>query len=468
MDDGRRIGWLAFLQPVWHWLRQPWLLLLSGGLTAFWLLSARAIPQLPSLLVNDPAASARWLRTTAQAYGANGPLAQALGLFDVLHSPMLHLLMLWMGLLLAVHLGDQMGALQQLRMLPALFQQVPAQTSVPLLQSTAIPLEQRRYVKPDTPEAVAAQLMQEMQQHFSAPQRFDAALGEHNKGAGAAPEPAAEIRLLGMNNVLFGYLRLLLVGGILAALIIVWWISQQSWDIPSLLLAPGESVRYGTLQLGISYAEAAPAPTAEVVTVQVQLGETIHAFTVDRSGGSLRLDSMKISGQLGPPGLQVSTTDGARMLSRPAQAGVADAIGLGFPSEGDEEFILIPNEAAALRILRAASGPTPYFLVEVYNQTALDDGNAQPVQRFEVTQRQEQSIPVHNAQLTLIFDPQPSVVIQAQSLPGLWLLWPALAAIVIGAASLFRRASFQLIQIAPWPEGRSTAAVIIAQGSKHQ
>ncbi|MEZ4657960.1 MAG: hypothetical protein R2911_10340 [Caldilineaceae bacterium] len=463
MDDGRRIGWLAFLQPVWRGLRQPWLLLLSGGLTVFFLLSTRAIPQLPTLLATDAAASTRWLRTTSQTYGANGQWMQSLGLFDLLHSPLLYLLILWLGLLLAVHLGEQMGALRQLRALPTLIQRVPAQAGIPLLQHTSMPLHQERYVRPAAPETLAAQFMSEMQQHFGAFIRIDAALNADEKPENAPAAPATEIRLFSIKNAVFGYLRLLFIGGLLTALLVVWWISQHSWEIPSLLLAPGDSVRYSALRLGFSY-DGAPEAANNAV-IQVQLGETKRPFTVGSAGGSLRLDQINISGYLGPPGLQVNTVGGARLLTRPGQAGVADTIGLVFPNEGDEEFILIPQEAAALRILRAANGAAPYFLVEVYNQSALDEGNAQPVQRLTVAQRQDLVIPIQDAQLPLTFDPRPSVMLQAQSLPGLWLLWPPLVAIGVGMISLLRRPSFRLVQIAPAADGREDVSLVVWQRS---
>ncbi|MEZ4707668.1 MAG: hypothetical protein R3A44_10700 [Caldilineaceae bacterium] len=466
MDDGRTIGWLAYLQPVWRGLRQPWLLLFSGALIVFLLLSTRAIPQLPTLLVNDPAASARWLRLTSQSYGANGQWVQALGLFDVLHSPLLRLLMIWLGLLLAVQMGEQIGVLQQLRALPALLRQPPAQSGLPLVQHSSTPLHQQRYIEPDVPETVAARLVPEMAQHYANPIRVDAPLAALAENENPENKTAAEIRLLGVKNSIFGYLRLLFLGGILMALMVVWWISQRSWEIPALLLAPGDTVRYGALLLGFSYAEATPPTAPDAVTIQVQLGETKRALTIGGAGGSLRIGQVNISGDLGPPGLQVSTVDGNRVLTRPGQAGVADTIGLVFPNEGNEEFILIPQEAVALRILRAANRQAPYFLVQVYNQSALDEGNAQPVQRFEVAQRQELTIPAQGVQLPLTFDPRPSVMLQAQSLPGLWLLWPALAAIVAGLFSLFRQPAFQIVQIAPWPDAAGAGALVIVQSSR--
>lgn len=474
MDDGRIIGGLLFLQPIWRWLRQPWVLLATGGLIILLLLIGRTIPQLPTLLANDPVATERWLRTTGQSYGASANLVQALGLFDVVHSALLRFLLLWMGLLLAVQLAEQLGIVLQLRRLPTLVMQVPGQIGAPLLTSSSLQLRRERFVEKSSPTETAVQIIAQIQPRYGAPWRHEQPLAQNGPtpdGNGSTPE----IRLLWLRNLLFGYLRLLLLLGVLLALATVWYFAQRSWQIAPFLMAPGEAVRYGSLHLGFAYeplaAESASdeqSPPAEEVTIDVQLNETIEPFVVPVRGATLRLGSVTISGELGPPGLQVRAASGERLLARPGQAGALDNVGLLFANEGDEEFVLVPQEAVALRFLRAADPQTPYFLLEIYNQSALDEGNAQPVQRLQVVGPQSIDLPTEGDAVTLVIDPHPSVRLQARSLPGLWMLWPTLVLILMGSISLWRRPSLQLVQIAPWPvAGAEGAAVVIWQANEN-
>ena len=57
------------------------------------LLTASALlPQLPGQLQDEPAAADRWLTATVEAFGAAATVLRSLGLFDVLHSPLLRIL----------------------------------------------------------------------------------------------------------------------------------------------------------------------------------------------------------------------------------------------------------------------------------------------------------------------------------------------------------------------------------------
>ena len=79
------------LHSLWRWLCSPWLLFLGGGVGLTLALATRALPQLPGQLLDEPATAARWMQDMSANYGVWGNLWLALGLFDVLHSPLLHI-----------------------------------------------------------------------------------------------------------------------------------------------------------------------------------------------------------------------------------------------------------------------------------------------------------------------------------------------------------------------------------------
>ena len=100
---------------LWHWLRRPWLAIFAGFVGVMLILAVWQLPQLPGQLVDEQAAAATWLLNTSSAYGIWGNAFLALGLFDVLRSPMLYLLLALLVPTLAAQLADQLGAVDQQR-----------------------------------------------------------------------------------------------------------------------------------------------------------------------------------------------------------------------------------------------------------------------------------------------------------------------------------------------------------------
>ncbi len=94
---------------IWRTLANPFLLL---GLTvaAFLLVVAGLLtPQMPHPVYSDPAAAARWLLNAGIDFGSFGELWRALGLFNLLHSTLLRILLVLIALMLAILLADQIG-----------------------------------------------------------------------------------------------------------------------------------------------------------------------------------------------------------------------------------------------------------------------------------------------------------------------------------------------------------------------
>ncbi len=155
---------------LWEWLNQRWLLLVPGGLALLQVLGGLLLPQMPGQLNDEPAAAARWLLTTSSSYGAIGGLFRALGLFNVLHSPLLRVLLALMGLILAAQLGTWLGyalLMYRARRNPAQLLAQPAPAwAAPLTLQAGIPLYRLRQALPMPPEAAVEGLRSWLSQRF--------------------------------------------------------------------------------------------------------------------------------------------------------------------------------------------------------------------------------------------------------------------------------------------------------------
>ena len=109
-QQARQTGGQA-LETVWRWLRNDWLFVICGCAVLIVAGSSYYLRQMPGQLADDPLAAARWLMTTSAEYGFTGDLLRSLGLFDLPRSPLLHLLLALIGLILFVRLGDQLAAI---------------------------------------------------------------------------------------------------------------------------------------------------------------------------------------------------------------------------------------------------------------------------------------------------------------------------------------------------------------------
>ena len=158
------------------------------------------------------------------------------------------------------------------------------------------------------------------------------------------------------------------------------------------------------------------------------------------------------------PGLLVQTVNGELLLARPGQVTPVSSIGLGIPSVGSEETLLLPQQAVGLRLVRVEAGaPGPAgdgFLVEVFQS-----GSEQAVLRTEITGSEIVTIPTFSGPVVLAMTPLPNLALQARHSPGQWLLWVALALAALGLPGFWQRPGFVLAQIGPWPPERAVVTV---------
>ena len=101
----------SLARRIWHWLgsiRVAVILLIALAVAA---LIGTLFPQLPPAVATDPSALGDWMTLAQDRYGALAGLYDALGLFDVFHSPWFLLLLLLLSLNTAVCTWNRIRAI---------------------------------------------------------------------------------------------------------------------------------------------------------------------------------------------------------------------------------------------------------------------------------------------------------------------------------------------------------------------
>lgn len=452
---------------AWTSLGRPWLLIAVASINLLLALAAEILPQLPGQFVHEPAVASRWLLTTSAEHGILGPVLNGLGLFDVLHSLALRISMALLGLLLLIQLGDLLVRGLRMRQLPAILHLPGAQPGSPLPIPGNAPVYRSLRVEDAPPDEVAARLEPQItkiqQSKSGSVSHTNLPIAALDEDQAASKEAAVEQRWLVMGNPWLPFLRALLLLGILLALGVTWLGANFGWEVAPSPLAPGSQFSFPARDLVVRYQfpEAESAASSDAAnrwkpTVQVQFGETVGDLVVNQKA-SMRLENVTIRAEAGAPGLLLAAVDGKPILALPGENESTSRIGFAFPASGSEQSVLLPEANTGLRIVRL-DGPSqgrPSFLVEVFHS-----GSNEAIERLTVETEQRIDIPLPDGVAPIYFAFAPSMNVRIRYLPGDWLLWLALAMILVGVASYLRRSFFLLVQLAPWPTGR---AVLIAQ-----
>lgn len=481
---------------LWRWLSSTALLAAVGVIVFLLLLCAIFITQLPGAIADDPAATTRWLLTVSEEYGPLGAVLRTLGLFDVLHNPLLQLLLAVITLILLIHLANLVATLWRFEQIAKSLTMTADASGAPAPLPATQPLYRWRQVINQEPEAVATQLTQTLTPYFdellpatmalsptSAPQT---AVETATAGTAAEEQPAAalvEQRLLAKrHHQRWIWLRPLLLIGLLLALIDIWLILVVGWEVTSPLLAPGDQYRATTQRIALTYGvveydEALiPSLTVEMAdrTNQVPLGESRR----------LAAGQMTLQAAPGPPALWLRSPDEAVTLSQPGQGQSSAELGLIFPTLGREESVVVGGQVE-LRIVRVAALPAGIKVDEINtgsadllsqtNNSMVSPIGALPQEQFLIEVRQSEAEPVQTLvinrpvvakiqiggkvqELTIV--PFASMTASVRYQPGIWLLWVALALALVGLVGFWYQPAFLLIQLAPWPIART---VVVAQ-----
>jgi len=442
---------------IWEALRQPLPLVGVALVLLVLVLVGLSLPQLPGQYADDPAGATRWLLTIRSEYGALGALLSSLGLFDLIHSPLVRIGLALLGLLLLVHLGEQLADIHRSRRLPGLLAAAKSVAGEPLPIPGSGQIFRSRLAL-DAPFArmsgvVGARLGD----------RFDAnpsvLVRRAQLGGGAADASDGEMRWLVQGHTWAYYLRPLLLVGILLALAVLWGGVNFGWEVAPAPLAPGSEFRFPRRELALRYTvlDENSQQSGQAAVLEVDLHDATQLLPVGRNR-TARLNNTTLWMQPDVPGIFLeSDTPGIFLL--PGQSIAIDRIGFAFPAPGNEESVLIPDGDVGLRLVRLAGEGR--FLVE----TIPSQGGA--ITRAEVSQDETRTIDLirgegAGSQASLRIRFLPGLNVRVRYLPGDWLLWGALVLGVAGATGYLRRPFFALVQLAPWPGERG---VLVVQSS---
>ncbi|NJN83726.1 MAG: hypothetical protein HC802_16605, partial [Caldilineaceae bacterium] len=405
---------------VWRGLSQPLLVQICGLLTLVLLLAAMALPQLPGHLADDPAAAARWLAGQRASMGGLGDLFSTLGLYDLLHSPLLGILLAVTALLLLVHLANWVNVALAYWRLPDRLKTPSGAAGEPL----ALPSSQRIYrLRCFTPlDGDIADWQQTLEPRFDHRWDVDAPFGQME-------DDGDETRILATRHRWAAYLRPVHIVGLLLALLSVWIAALFGWQIDTPLLAPAEHFRYAGQDIDVTYETQTQGEGVEAV-IRTQIGSQIELRAVE-GDATWQVGAHDVMATLGPPSLLVSSTDNTARLTRPGSDVAEASLGLLFPTPGSEQSFLLPDAGLGLRIVRA-SKPATEFAVELFASDEI-----LPIQRFTVVDAMEATIGADPDELlTLRFVPLPALALTIRYAPGAWLLWPALLLTLVGLVAV--------------------------------
>ncbi|MFZ1756632.1 MAG: hypothetical protein WAU10_22970 [Caldilineaceae bacterium] len=430
----------------WETLRHPLLLVAAALFLLLLVLIGVALPQLPGQFADDPAGATRWLLSIRNEYGSLGTLLNGLGLFDLIHSPLIRGGLAVLGLLLFVHLGEQMADIHRSRRLPGLLGAATDGPGEPL---------------PVPGGGLVFRSCSGLAQPFA--RMSDAIGGRLGDRFDASPsvlvrrtQTDGELRWLVQGHTWAYYLRPLLLAGILLALAVLWGGTNFGWEVTPPPLAPGSEFRFPRQGLHLRYSVLGEGGSQNAA-LQVELGDATQLLAVGRTQ-TARLNNTTIHMQPTVPGIFLES-DRPGTLLLPGDNGTTDRIGFVFPAPGSEESVLIPDADMGLRLVRLAEEGR--FLVETIT------GTSGAVTRSEISQNESWAIPLIQGEqagqeVTIRLRFLPGLTVGIRYLPGDGLLWAALVLALIGGVGYVRCPFFALVQLGVWPGDRS---VLVVQSS---
>lgn len=448
---------------LWQWLRRPWLAIAAGIIVIMLALAVWQLPQLPGQLVDAHAATATWLLNTSSSYGIWGNALLALGLFDVVRSPLLYLLLALLVPTLAAQLADQLGALQQHRQIHTLPINTPAANAgLALPLPAARPLFRWRGTLHIAPNVVIETLADKLARDASHLRRenvaADVQLEALDDRTGAPLEesaPATEARIVAMRQLRLQYVRPLLMVGLLISVAGAWLALAFGWQITSPPLAPGATFRAASRNLTLQY--TAPLTATGPAEVVGHLQGIAIRLPADQPS-QVRTAAATIQVRPAYPAVLMVVSDQQAQLTLPGDPTARAHLGLVFAVPGSEESVLIPQQGLGLRIVQLADSNA--FVLELYRSDAI-----QPIYRAELTPGGRVTVPLDSYDTTLVVSSQPGLRVDVRHLPGLWLVPVGLLLTLVGALAFMRQSNFVVTQVAPWGE---EASVVIMQSDQPQ
>lgn len=490
-----RQSWIRHLpstlaSSLWHWLRRPWLAILAGLVGVILSIAVLQLPQLPGQLIDEQAAAATWLLNTSTAYGVWGNLLLVLGLFDVLRSPLLYLLLALLMPTLAAQLADQLGALRQLRSIQAIdLNQPVASPGEPITIAPIRTIFRWRGLANTSQAEVLKTLTATQDPVFAKTKQGQAAISkwpsvdttsqsatESPSGESINPEEVAtptqpqpeakatETRIFAQQAPRLQLIRPLLMIGLLIAVVGAWIALAYGWQVTPPPLAPGEAFRSANRNLILHYVVNSTSAGTNTGTINAELEALVQSDQLAipaTQASQQRIGSIAIQTRPTYPGIWIATSDQSEILTLPGETKLRSDMGFVFATPGSEESILVPDQAAGLRIVQRAG--TENFVLELYRSDGI-----QPIYRAELTQGGQLTIPFADSKNELIVTTLPGLQVDVRYLPGLWLVPLGIILAIVGALAFIRPSYFALIQIAPWTTsiGTTDYTVVVLQSDQ--
>ncbi len=439
---------LLAIDAAWRFLRRPRTLAVACALLLLLLALLLVLPQMPGQVQEEPASATRWLNTETDRWGSLGPLLQSLGLFHLFSSTLFRLALTLLLLVALVQLADTIAAALGARRAGRLLTEAaPAGTDAPPGPSAPLsaPLSRRRAIVELAPAAAQATLADHLR---AAGHQVRA--GEWLAGAPADDDlvPATstrDLRLLAERNRSMLWLRPLLPLGILVALTGLWLAVSLGWDVRAPSVAPGERYTFAPHDVTIDWPLPASAQQATgPLTVQAA-GASVE---LPAAPGRTRVGDARLTLRAGPPALLVRAPYAA--LALPGDAAAVEQLGVVLEQPGSEQFVLLPAQGAALRLLRLP-GDAPALLAELYGPDAET-----PLSRTTLTTTAPITLATTDATVTVTLTPAPGLDVEIRHAPWLWLLIPGLLLAAAGLLPLWKRPELLLAHVAPWPPALPT------------
>lgn len=296
--DDRRT---ELVQRIWETLNGIRFLSAVGGALFLLYLFTLFLPQMPGQLEDDPAGAQRWILQMSESYGPLGNGFRALGLFTVISSPILQLLIILLALIILTRLGDYLANAWRLYQMPQQLHAKVSSVGTPIPVPAVQPVYRLRHAITADITELTQKIRNDLQKRFVVVERStvevptgDLSIGETDAqalhadsgkaedatGSDLSPDPKStadsvvESRLLALGNSYFAFLRPILFFGLLLALITIWIIVLWGWTLNPDPLPPGTEYQSAAQRLVLRYeltdAQSAVASSAAATTA----GET--------------------------------------------------------------------------------------------------------------------------------------------------------------------------------------------------
>ena len=388
---------LTVLAQVWRVLSHPALLIILLVLAAGAMALHLWLPQLPTALSGDPAASSAWLDGIAAQY-PGGEVMRALGLFDLAHNALLRVILPLLAATLIIHF------INGVRLARAAREASPPTTWLPGLHAWETTL-------PQSPDDDA----------------WDRACTELC-GSGRMKvtrlEDGTDERVCDCHHRR-QWLTLFTEIGLALALIALLLNLFSGWQVDGMTLDPGDSVSLAPYSdLTVTLSEDA----SQLILCCPETSAPLDEGGIRR--GSVRV---QVTAQNDALHITLSQDDKALPLQAIEQGTYAtNNLVVHFPETGSERAIAAPDANLYFRLVALENGGFRVQALDAANQVL-----------FSTEVHEETALPL-NDDLILSLFPTTFITIRAWGRPWTWLLAPALLLAAIGLLLRWRRPYWRL------------------------